>query len=353
MTKELDRLKRFWRGKKVFITGHTGFKGCWLSIFLNILGAKLYGYSLKPRKKSLFEKISCKKIFVHETYGDISNFNELNKNLINSKAKIVFHLAAQPLVIDAYKDPVKTYKTNIFGTINLLESIKLSRGIKSVIIVTSDKVYKNKKKKIFFKECDELGGIDPYSCSKACKEIIVESYLRSFFYKKKGLNISTVRSGNVLGGGDYSKNRIVPDIIKSIKEHKKLVVRNSKSIRPWQHVVEPLKGYILLAEKQYKNQLKLVDNKWNFGPGKKNFITVKKILNKIRESYNVDNIILSKYKYYETDKLFIDSKKAKKYLKWYSKLNIDDVIQSVLKFEFSKNKNLKKIIEDQIVNYLR
>ena len=352
MNSELNKLRKFWRGKKVFITGHTGFKGCWLSIFLNLLEAKLYGYALKPEKKSLFKKILCKKIFQDETYADINNLKLLKKKILKSKAEIVFHLAAQPLVINSYQAPIKTFKTNIFGTLNLLEVLRISKSIKSVVIITTDKVYKIKDKNILFNENHELGGIDPYSASKVCAEVVAESYFKSFLIEKNRINMSIARSGNVLGGGDHSKNRIIPDIINAIKYKKKLIIRNKKSVRPWQHVIEPLKGYILLAQKQFDNEIKITNNKWNFGPTKKNFITVEEIIYKIGRYYKINKIKFSKSKFKETKQLKLNSKKAKKYLNWESILKIDDIIKYILEFEFSKNKDLEKIMKKQIIKYL-
>ena len=351
MSNELKNLKKFWKGKKVFITGHTGFKGCWLSVFLNLLEVKLYGYSLKPKKNSLFKKISCQKLFQKQTYADISNVNLLKKKLLESKSEIVFHLAAQPLVIESYKNPTGTFKTNIFGTINLLESLRVSKKVKSAVIITTDKVYKINKKKIFFGETHELGGNDPYSSSKVCTEFVVESYFKSFF-KDKNIHLSTARSGNVLGGGDYSKNRILPDIICSIKNKKKLIIRNPDSVRPWQHVIEPLKGYLILAQKQFNKKLKNVDNKWNFGPKKNNFVKVKDLVKKISKLQNIKKIKYSRSRFYETAKLMLSSKKAKKYLNWESKLKIDDIIHNVIELEFSKHKNLEKIMKKQILEYI-
>lgn len=352
MSSELKNLKKFWKGKKVFITGHTGFKGCWLSVFLNLLEVKLYGYSLKPKKHSLFKKISCQKLFQRQTYADISNVNLVKKKLLESKSEIVFHLAAQPLVIDSYKKPTDTFKTNIFGTINLLDALRVSKKVKSVVIITTDKVYKINKKNIPFCESDELGGHDPYSSSKVCTELVVESYFKSFFKDKNNINISTARSGNVLGGGDYSKNRILPDIISSIKNKRKLIIRNPDYVRPWQHVIEPLKGYLILAQKQLNKKLKNIDNKWNFGPKKNNFVRVKDIVKKISKLQNIKKIEYSRSRFSEIAKLKLNSKKAKKYLNWESKLKIDDIIHNVIELEFSKHKNLEKIMKKQILEYL-
>ncbi len=267
----LEVLKFFWK-KKVFITGHTGFKGSWLIIILNLLGAKVYGYSLKPKKKSLFNQIDGGKIIEKSFYGNLNDYKKLKSKISQVKPNIIFHLAAQPLVIESYKNALNTHNTNIMGTINLLEICRGINSIQSIVIITTDKVYKIKKNKSLFSETDELGGDDPYSASKACSEIVTLSYIKSFFNNSRlKFKVSTARSGNVIGGGDYSDNRLVPDILNSINRKKKLIIRNPKSIRPWQHVIEPLIGYLILAQKQFKKKINQ-DPSWNFGPEKKQFL---------------------------------------------------------------------------------
>ena len=217
MSKSLTSLKRFWKNKKVFITGHTGFKGTWLSIFLNMFNAQIFGYSLKPEKLSLFNQTKIFELCKQNFYSDINDLKKLKKKLSQSKPEIIFHLAAQPLVSDSYSDPVNTFNTNIIGTVNLLEAARNIKSVKSIVIITTDKVYKINNFNKSYVENDEIGGKDPYSASKACSEIIVNSYIESFV--KKGFlknKISTARSGNVLGGGDYSKNRLMPDILNAI-----------------------------------------------------------------------------------------------------------------------------------------
>jgi CDP-glucose 4,6-dehydratase len=249
----LNTLKKFWKDKKVFITGHTGFKGAWLCIFMNLLGAKVYGYSLSPKKKSLFNQANCKKFLKKNIYANIQNYNFLRNQILKIRPEIIFHLAAQPLVSKSFKNPLETFNTNIIGTTNILNLVRNQKSIKSVVIITTDKVYEIKKNNKSYNEEDALGGKDPYSSSKVCAEIIMNSYNETF-YKNNFLRnkISTARSGNVIGGGDYSENRLVPDIIEAINKKKKLVIRNPSNIRPWQHVIEPLSGYMKLAELQYK-----------------------------------------------------------------------------------------------------
>ena len=350
----LIKLKKFWKGKKVFVTGHTGFKGSWLIIFLNLLGAKIYGYSLKEEKKSLFYQIKRQKILIKNIVGNVCNLNNLEKEIRKIKPDIVFHLAAQSLVSESFIKPLETFNTNFIGTLNILHCIRKIRSIKSAVIVTTDKVYKTKKINKFYKEHDELGGVDPYSSSKVCAELVSFSYINSFFKSIKMQNrVSTARSGNVIGGGDYSKDRLVPDIINSIRYKKKLIIRNPNSIRPWLHVIEPLYGYLILAEKQYKNKLINHNTYWNFGPKKNNFKKVISIVNLFIKKEKIKFSMYSNKKFIETKILKLNSQKSKKYLNWFSKWDINTIIEKVLEWNtFSKrNKNIIKICEKQIRNY--
>lgn len=353
---KFEKLNKFWKGKKVLITGNTGFKGAWLSIFLNLLNAKVYGYALKPEKQSLFEILKMKKILKKNIFADIENFDILNNYIKKIKPEIIFHLAAQPLVSTSYNHPLETIKTNIIGTSNLLSSLKNKNYIKSVVIITTDKVYKIKNKKIF-KETDELGGIDPYSASKVCKEIIVNSYVNSIFKNKKLYNkISTARSGNVIGGGDFAQNRLIPDLIRHIFYNQPLKIRNPDNIRPWQHVIEPIYGYLLLAEKQYKSFLNRKNISWNFGPRNKNFLKVNEILYLVKKRLKKKikiNFIKSSFK--ETKTLKLNSNKSKVMLNWISKWDILTSLKKTVELEEAiiKKRNVNKICENQILDYLK
>lgn len=353
---KLSKLKKFWKNKRVFITGHTGFKGSWLIIMLNLLGAKVYGYSLKAKKNSLFKEIGGQKLLAKNFYGNINNKTLLRSKIFSIKPEVIFHLAAQPLVIDSYKKPLNTFKTNIIGTANLLESIKNIDRIKSVVIITTDKVYKNKKKETFFSEEDELGAVDPYSTSKACAELIISSYISSFFINTKLKNkISSVRSGNVIGGGDYSANRLVPDIIKSINKDKKLNIRNPKHIRPWLYVIEPLFGYILLAEKQISQKI-VKSPRWNFGPDKNNIISVSKLIEIFKKIKHLKvNYIKQDKNIFETSSLKLNNKKSKKNLGWKPKWSIQKSVEKVIEWNDLKKQKIhpKKICEYQIKSYLK
>ena len=349
-----QKLKLFWKNKKVFITGHTGFKGSWLSIFLNMLGSKVYGYSLRPKQNSLFIKANLKKIFVRSVYGDINNLKKLKAETTKSKPEIVFHLAAQPLVKDSYEDPSKTFKTNVLGSLNILEAINCNDTVNSALLITTDKVYKDQGNKVY-KEIDELGANDPYSTSKACMELLTASYIKSFFVNKKLYGkVATARSGNVVGGGDVAKNRLLPDIIDSINKEHELIIRNPSFIRPWQHVIEPLYGYIKLAQLQYTKKF-IKNNSWNFGPNKESFLRVFDVVKKIRKFKNFNYRVNNKNKFKETKILKLDNRKSKKILKWFPKLNINQTIDLVISWNdlYNKNYNAKQNCEKQIMEYLR
>ena len=337
----LNNLKKFYRNKKIFITGHTGFKGTWLSIVLNYLNAKIYGYSLAPKKNSLFKITKVKNKFSSNTYADITDIKNLKKKIRELNPEIVFHLAAQPLVIESYKKPLETFNTNIMGTLNLLECLRDIKSIKSVIIVTTDKVYKINKNNKSYKELDQLGGIEPYSVSKVGAEMVSDCYIRSFFQNSKLKNkISIVRAGNVIGGGDFATNRLIPDIIKCINNKKKLKIRNPNHIRPWQHVLDPLIGYLILAKKQYVS--KINNNHefaWNFGPMKENFKKVSEVVRNIQKFENFEYSFDKKKEFHETHTLKLDSTKAKIKLNWTCKWNLSTALERTVEWNRSGKKN--------------
>ena len=275
----------FFKNKKELVTGHTGFKGSWLVLILKGLGAKITGYALNPiSKPTFFDDLNLTQYLEEDCRKDITNFSDLNKAIRKAKPSIVFHMAAQSSVLVSYNNPHDTINTNILGTFNVLKAIELNKSVKSAIIVTTDKVYLNEDKKINFSENSKLGGHDIYSSSKACCEILTDSFRKSFINSKK-CRIATVRSGNCIGGGDWTEDRIVKDCVESFIYNKKLTVRSPKATRPWQHVIEPLHGYLKLVEKlNSKNADKFIGS-WNFGPSKINLSVLnlaklgKKILN--------------------------------------------------------------------------
>ncbi len=335
--------KQFWKNKKVLITGHTGFKGSWLSVLLYVFNAKIYGYSLKPKKKFLFEEANLKRIFKKSVYGDILNLKKLHQNIKSIRPNIIFHLAAQPLVVDSYKDPKNTFNINIFGTLNLLESIKKVKSVKTVVIITTDKVYKISKKNPYYNENHALGASDPYGTSKSCAEFITESYKYSFFKDRK-INIVTARAGNVIGGGDYSKNRIVPDYLRALNNKKSLLIRNPEHIRPWQYVLEPLFGYLALAKMETLNKTEKLFSAWNFAPNQSDNVSVKKLIqcfqtSKINKNKIKIKILKKKQKEKETQILRLNANKSKKILGWKNKFNLKKTTYTILKWNELTKKN--------------
>ncbi len=324
---------RFWKNKKVFITGHTGFKGSWLCLVLKSLGANVTGYSLKPfNRKNLFNEAKIEKFINKSIIGDVRDRSKLYSSIKNSKASIIFHLAAQALVRKSYKSPIETIETNVNGTLNILNAIKNVKSIKSVVLITSDKVYDVRKNKVF-KESDLLGGADPYSASKVCCETIFYSYLNSFFTKDRRKILSTARAGNVIGGGDYSEDRLIPDIVKSVEKNRNIIIRNPSSVRPWQHVLEPLSGYLNLAEKLFNKKLNTTNQSWNFGPDLKNCKTVFYIAKKFSNAYKAKIKIKKENKRNlkkETGLLRLNNNKAKKLLNWRPKWSLDKSIEKII-----------------------
>ncbi len=269
----------FFHGRRVLITGHTGFKGSWLTFILSSLGAEILGFSLPAAECSLFNLLDLSPK-IKDIIGDVRDANFLSEILHSFQPEVVFHLAAQPLVRESYDDPLTTYSTNIIGSANLLDAIRLCDSVRSLVYVTSDKCYKNEEWPWGYRENDRLGGRDPYSASKAACELIFSSYRSSFFDKRITLGAASVRAGNVIGGGDFALDRIVPDCIRSIQSGSPLILRNPCSTRPWQHVLEPLSGYLLLAYHLYRSPSNY-SGAWNFGPPSTNAMTVNEVASSI------------------------------------------------------------------------
>ena len=340
----------FWKNKNVFVTGHTGFKGSWLSIWLEYMGANVTGYSLKPKSSScLFYKSDIGNR-ITSIYGDILNYKKLFKSIDHAKPEIFFHLAAQPLVSIGYKNPLKTFNTNIIGTVNVLEILKQSESIKSIIVVTSDKVYKNTNNFKGYNENNTIGGFDPYSSSKSCCELISETYRKSFFVKKN-IGLATARAGNVIGGGDYSKDRLIPDIIKSIRKKKNLQIRDKNNIRPWQFVLEALCGYLVLAQSLHKN-IGLSDS-WNFGPKSTDCKKVEWIVKKFRKKFDFQFSYLAENSMHETKLLKLDISKSKRKLNWQPIISINKAVNYTSEWYEKKLKgsNEYEISLEQIKSY--
>ena len=349
---------KFFNKKKIFITGHTGFKGSWLTLALLEMGAKVAGYSLKPKKDSNFKILKLEK-YIETTYDDIQNQKLLNEKIKKFKPSIIFHLAAQPLVRYSYRNPIETYKTNIIGTMNVLEIIRKSKFIRSAVIITSDKCYLNKEWKYPYRENDELGGIDPYSSSKACCELTYSTYENSYFKYIKNLGVATARAGNVIGGGDFSEDRIIPDCFRALKNSKNFIIRSPKSTRPWQHVLEPIGGYLLLAQKLFKEPKKY-SGSWNFGPQPSERKDVKQLVKTFFKNINLkrkSKIIFKEdnnKKTKESSELQLSCDKSNKYLNWKPKWNYEQTIKYTAEWYYTYILKKKKIIEiskKQIKNY--
>lgn len=352
-------LEEFYKNKKVLITGHTGFKGSWLSQILINWGAQVAGYSLEPNTQpALFDILGLARNLEHYI-GDIRDYQGLKKVIAQAKPEIVFHLAAQPLVRDSYDDPLYTFQTNIIGTANLLQAVKEIKGVKAVVVITTDKVYRNQEDGCCFKEDDSLAGYDPYSASKAGAEIVVESYLKSFFnpqyYNVRHQTlIASSRAGNVIGGGDWSKDRLVTDIVRAVFEHNIPVsIRNPEAIRPWQHVLEPLFGYLLLSEKLYRAQSEF-SGPWNFGPNEESFLTVEEILKKALAIMKKGSYVVEKDdKKHETTLLKLDINKAKNILKWRPIFDIDTALNLTFNWykSFYNKENVVDLTNQQIRSF--
>ena len=346
-------MREFWNGKKVLITGHTGFKGSWLSFWLKMLGAEVCGYSLAPEAQpNLFENLKLDGE-IKSIIGDIRNLSDFEKSVQDFQPEIIFHLAAQSLVRRSYRQPVETYTTNVIGTINILEAARKANSVKSIVIVTTDKVYENKEWRWAYRENERLGGFDPYSNSKACAELAVSAYRNSFFSESETL-IATVRAGNVIGGGDWSEDRLLPDIFRSLIFGGKLEIRNPASIRPWQHALEPLDGYLKLAEKLYRGEKNFAEA-WNFGSSEEDSKSVGWILEKIKEIWDepVNWELAKGVQPHEAKLLKLDSTKAKNELGWLPKLSLDEAVNLTAKWYrgFKDKKDLIELTEAQINFY--
>ena len=349
--------KDYYKKKRVLVTGHTGFKGSWLSVWLNLMGAKVYGYSLKPAYTPNNYTLSGLSEFVTEKIGDVRDYKTFAGFIKKTQPEIVFHLAAQPLVRISYKNPKETYETNIIGLVNIFEILKNIPSVKSIVIITSDKCYRNIEIERGYREDDRLGGIDPYSASKACAEIISESYYRSF-YEQKGIGFATARAGNVIGGGDWSSDRLIPDCVKNLSRGKEIIIRNPDATRPWQHVLEPLSGYLLLGKKLSENRKKF-SSRWNFGPEKKSNATVFEIadyINKLWTDRKLLNTNGDNKGLYESKLLYLNINKAKKNLNWKPVLDLYKSLNYTVtwyKLFYAGKNNMREVCLTQISDYIK
>lgn len=344
----------FWNGKKVLVTGHTGFKGSWLCLWLQKLGAEVIGYALEPPTNPSLFKLAKVDENMLSIIGDIRNNKMLVDAIRKYKPEIVFHLAAQPLVRKSYYNPIETFETNVMGTANLFEAIRISENVKVVVNVTSDKCYDNKEWAWGYREIDSMGGYDPYSCSKGCSELITNSFRQSYF-NGKGIYLASARAGNVIGGGDWAEDRLVPDIIKSLINNKILLIRNPLAIRPWQHVLEPLNGYMMLAEAMWNNGEKYSEA-WNFGPNDDHIITVKELADKLTKYWDINSEIKLSLDsdLHEATLLKLDCSKSKLKLQWNPRLNLENTLMWTTdwyKKYISNSDQMKAFTLMQIDNY--
>jgi len=348
----------FYNGRRVLITGHTGFKGSWLSILLNWLGAEVHGYALKPDTiPSLYELANVDQQ-VSSTIGDIRNYELLLKTIVRVQPEVIIHMAAQPLVRESYKNPRETYEINVMGTVNLLEAVRQVGSIRAVLNVTTDKCYENKEWHWGYRENEPIGGYDPYSNSKGCSELVTSSFRSSFFNPKEhqihGVALASARAGNVIGGGDWAEDRLIPDFIRAIMQGEELKIRSPYAIRPWQHVLEPLTGYLVLCEKLYTGGSAFAEG-WNFGPDDSDAKNVEWVTKTICDiwgdgaSYRIDNEI----KKHEATYLKLDCSKAKTLLGWYPQWNIETAIKSIVDWNkaFLKNADMRQVSIGQIEKY--
>lgn len=329
---KMKNFNNVYKGKKVLVTGHTGFKGSWLSIWLRELGAEVIGYSLDPYTEKDNFVLSHLSEKIVDIRGDIRDRKHLKEVFDKYKPEIVFHLAAQPLVRLSYDIPVETYETNLMGTINILEEIRNCKNTRIGIMITTDKCYENKEQIWGYRENEAFGGYDPYSSSKGACEIAIQSWRNSFFnpkdYEKHGKSIASVRAGNVIGGGDWAKDRIVPDCIRALEEDRDIKIRSPKSIRPWEHVLEPLSGYLLLGQKMMEDPIKYCKG-WNFGPNLDAIVNVWEVAEKIVKDYGKGNLkdISDPNALHEAKLLLLDITKSRFELGWKPTLTIDESIE--------------------------
>ena len=350
----MNELLNFYKGKKIFLTGHTGFKGTWLSRILILAGAEVTGYSLEPpTNPNLFEQTETARQ-MKSIIGDIRNGEKLKAAVLEAKPEILFHLAAQPIVRTSYKDPVGTYESNVMGTVNILEAVRACDTVKSFVNITTDKVYLNKEWAWGYRENEELCGYDPYSNSKSCSELVTYSYRNSFFNEENSPAISTARSGNVIGGGDYATDRIIPDCIRAVENGKEIILRNPNSTRPYQHVLECLRGYLTLAKAQYEN--KSFVGSYNFGPDDESCVTTGQLATLFCENWgdgvawkNISEVNAP----HEANFLKLDCSKSKTVLGWYPQWGIRDAMKKIVEWEkaVQSGTTAAEITDKQIKEY--
>lgn len=350
----------FWADKKVFLTGHTGFKGSWLSLWLISMGAKVTGYALAPNTQpNLFKVLDIESLVEKSHIADIRDFNQLQKAMLESQAEIVIHMAAQPLVRYSYAHPVETYATNVMGTVHVLEAVRHLPTVKSTVVVTTDKCYENKEWPWGYRENEPMGGYDPYSNSKGCAELVTSAYRQSYFsdqtYMAHQHALASARAGNVIGGGDWSEDRLIPDAIKAFEAQQVLKIRNPLATRPWQHVLEPLSGYLILAQALYLEGVAYA-SPWNFGPREEDARSVKEVVDLLITRWGE----LAAWEKegseqpHEANLLKLDCSKARQQLGWVPRWNLETAIENIVIWQraFQENKNMQEISLAQINQYM-
>jgi CDP-glucose 4,6-dehydratase len=344
----------FWKGKKVFVTGHTGFKGSWLSLWLQDMGAIVKGYALEPNTSpNLFTEAKVAQNMDSEI-GDITDLKHITDSMMAFNPEVLIHMAAQPLVRLSYQQPVLTYATNVMGTVNVLEAARKCSNLKAIVSVTTDKCYENKEWAWGYRENEPMGGHDPYSSSKGCAELVTAAYRKSFFNEKHTAYLASARAGNVIGGGDWSDDRLIPDILKAFEQKKPVVIRNPLSTRPWQHVLEPLSGYLVLAEHLYEEGSVYAEG-WNFGPKDEDCKSVSWILDKMvakwgqGASWELDK----NNNPHEAGYLKLDCSKAAMQLHWHPKWNLENTLESIINWHqhYLSGKNIQEQCLLEIAKY--
>ena len=346
--------QEFWKGKRVFLTGHTGFKGSWLSLWLFSLGAEVRGYALNPpTSPSLFNEAKIDSI-IDSQIADIRDQDTLHESMTEFNPDILIHMAAQPLVRYSYDMPIETYEVNVIGTAKVLEVARSCPNLRAIVNITTDKCYENDGRAEGYKENDPMGGYDPYSSSKGCAELVASSYRRSFL-QDQGIGIASVRAGNVIGGGDWADDRLIPDILRSFEKNKPVVIRNPKATRPWQHVLEPLSGYLILAQNLYKDQKKYAEG-WNFGPNEKDVQPVDWILDKMiskwpDSSWELDNNSSP----HEAGFLKLDISKAKSKLGWSPVWELSQTLERIISWHqaWLNKDDMQTVCLTEIEEYMR
>ena len=346
----------FWKGKRVFITGHTGFKGSWLSLWLQQMGAEVKGFSLEPpTTPSLFE-VAKVADHMQSEIGDIRDLTKLSQSIVSFNPDILLHLAAQPLVRYSYREPVETYSTNVMGTVNVLEASRQANNLKTIVVITTDKCYENREWEWGYRENEPMGGYDPYSNSKGCAELVVSAYRRSFFNSNDTAAVASARAGNVVGGGDWAEDRLIPDILRAFEKQQPVIIRNPLSTRPWQHVLEPLSGYLVLAQHLWQEGQTFAEG-WNFGPKDDDCRPVQWILDTKVHFWG-------KGAYYEIDKsqqpheanfLKLDCSKATTRLKWHPQWRLEYTLEKITTWHraWLDRKNMKNHCLEEIKDYMQ